>query len=213
MQFSEKMTFENHVIFILAILFAMATLLWVIYFVRNGHLVQFDQTVLHWFHKSKSPTLDYFFSTITWLGSLWVLLPAYVILTLLLSQHFEHFEKILGIGFWGSVLTTYALKYELDRKRPHFFPTINELPIDPSFPSAHTTQIVAFTLLIWLIVYHAPTLFGNLLSATLVFIALGVSLSRMYLQVHYPSDVIAGGLIAIIWSCLTVWIIKSGVIT
>jgi undecaprenyl-diphosphatase len=133
----------------------------------------------------------------------------YIVLTLLVSQHFEHFEKILGIGFWGSVLTTYALKYELDRKRPHFFPTINELPIDPSFPSAHTTQIVAFTLLIWLIVYHAPTLFGNLLTGTLVFIALGVSLSRMYLQVHYPSDVIAGGLIAIIWSFLTVWVIKS----
>jgi membrane-associated phospholipid phosphatase len=209
MQFSEKITFDIHLIFALIVVMAAGALILLIIFLRNGYLLEFDQAILHWFHKMKSPTLDYFFSTITWLGSLWVLLPLYIVLTLLLSQHFEHFEKILGIGFWGSVLTTYALKYELDRKRPHFFPTINELPIDPSFPSAHTTQIVAFTLLIWLIVYHAPTLFGNLLTGTLVFIALGVSLSRMYLQVHYPSDVIAGGLIAIIWSFLTVWVIKS----
>ena len=144
---------------------------------------------------------------------MWVLLPLYIVLTLYFLRYFEYFEKLVGIGFWGAFLTTYALKYELDRKRPHFFPTINELPIDPSFPSAHTSQIVVFTLLLWLILYSGPSVFGSIFTATLVFIALGVALSRMYLQVHYPSDILAGGLIAIIWSCIAVWIVKSGVLT
>lgn len=211
--FSEKITPDERWLLGIVLALAIGTLLLLIFFMRNGYLTQFDQTVLHWFHKIKSPTLDHFFSAITWFGSLWILLPLYIILTLLLSQHFEHFEKILGIGFWGSVLTAYALKYELDRKRPHFFPTINELPIDPSFPSAHTAQVVAFTLLLWLIVYHGYSLLGNVLTGTLVLIALGVAASRMYLQVHYPSDVLAGGLIAIIWSCISVWIVKSGALT
>ncbi|MDP2078568.1 MAG: phosphatase PAP2 family protein [Sulfuricurvum sp.] len=213
MLFSEKITPDERWLLSIVLALAIGTLLLLVLFMRNGYLTQFDQTVLHWFHKMKSPTLDHFFSAITWLGSLWILLPLYIILTLLLSQHFEHFEKILGIGFWGSVLTAYALKYELDRKRPHFFPTINELPIDPSFPSAHTAQVVAFTLLLWLIVYHGYSLLGNVLTGTFVLIALGVAASRMYLQVHYPSDVLAGGLIAIIWSCISVWIVKSGALT
>lgn len=213
MQFDGKITADERWLFSVVLAVALGAFFLLAFLMRNGYLAQFDQTVLHWFHKMKNPALDHFFSTITWLGSLWILLPLYVILALLLSQHFEHFEKVLGIGFWGSVLTTYALKYELDRKRPHFFAAIDELPIDPSFPSAHTAQIVAFTLLLWLIVYHSHTLLGNVLGGTLIFIALGVAASRMYLQVHYPTDVLAGGLIAIIWSCIAVWIVKSGALS
>ncbi len=213
MQFNEKITPDERWLLSLILLAAISAFIALTFFMRNGYLVQFDHATLNWFHKIKTPTLDHFFSSITWLGSMWVLLPLYIILTLFLSRYFENFEKLLGIGFWGAFLTTYVLKYELERKRPHFFPTINELPIDPSFPSAHTSQIVVFTLLLWLIVYTGPSLFGTLLTGSLIFIALGVVLSRMYLQVHYPTDVLAGVLIAISWSCITILIVKSGSLT
>ncbi len=213
MPFNEKITPDERWLFAVILLISMSAFVALTFMMRNGHLAQFDHDVLHWFHKIKHPMLDHFFSSITWLGSLWVLLPLYIILTVFLSRYFENFEKLLGIGFWGTVLTSYALKYEFERKRPHFFPSLNELPIDPSFPSAHTAQIVAFTLLIWLIVYNGPSLFGTVLSGTLVFIALGVAFSRMYLQVHFPTDVLAGGLIAISWSCIAVLVVKSGVLT
>lgn len=213
MPFNEKITPDEQWLFTIILIIAISAFIALTFFMRNGHLVQFDHAVLNWFHKIKNPTLDHFFSSITWLGSLWVLLPLYIVLTLFFSRYFENFEKLLGIGFWGAILTTYALKYEFERKRPHFFPSLNELPIDPSFPSAHTAQIVVFTLLLWLIVYNGPSLFGTLLTGALVFIALGVTASRMYLQVHFPTDVLAGGLIAIIWSCIAVLVVKSGVLT
>lgn len=213
MQFNEKITPDERWLLSMVLVLAISAFISLTFFMRNGYLAQFDHAVLNGFHKIKSPTLDHFFSGITWLGSMWVLLPLYIILAWFLSRYFENFEKLLGIGFWGSFLTTYTLKYELERVRPHFFPTINELPIDPSFPSAHTSQIVIFTLLLWLIVYNGPTLFGTLLTGTLVFVALGVALSRMYLQVHFPSDVIAGGLVAVIWACIAILIVKSGVLT
>lgn len=213
MQFNEKIIPDEQWLLSVILLLAISAFIALAFFMRNGYLVQFDHAVLNGFHKIKNPTLDYFFSSITWLGSMWVLLPLYIILMLSLSRYFENFEKLLGIAFWGAFLTTYTLKYEFERIRPHFFPTINELPIDPSFPSAHTSQIVVFTLLLWLIIYNGPTLFGMLLTGILVFIALGVALSRMYLQVHFPSDVIAGGLIAVIWACISILIVKSGALT
>lgn len=213
MQFNEKITSHEQWLLSIILVLAISAFIALTFLMRNGYLAQFDHAILNGFHKIKSPTLDHFFSSITWLGSMWVLLPLYIVLTLWLSRYFENFEKLLGIGFWGSFITTYVLKFEFDRKRPHFFSTINELPIDPSFPSAHTSQIVVFTLLLWLIVYNASSLFGTLFTGTLVFIALGVILSRMYLQVHFPSDVLAGGLIAIIWSCTAVWVVKSGALT
>jgi len=213
MQFNEKIIPDERWLFTIILIIAISAFIALTLFMRNGHLAQFDHDVLNWFHKIKNPSLDYFFSSITWLGSLWVLLPLYIILTLLLSHHFENFEKLLGIGFWGAILTTYALKYELERKRPHFFPSLNELPIDPSFPSAHTAQIVVFTLLIWLIIYNGPSLFGILLTSTLIFAALGVTLSRMYLQVHFPTDVLAGILIGISWCCIAILVVKSRILT
>ncbi len=209
MQFNEKITLDEQWLFTILII-AIGAFISLTLSMRNGHLAQFDESVLHWFHKIKNPTLDNFFSSITWLGSLWILLPLYIVLILTLSQYFENVEKFLGIGFWGAFLTTYVLKYQLERKRPLFFPIINELPIDPSFPSAHTSQIVTFSLLVWIIIYHGSSLFDNLLTGVLLFIALGVALSRMYLQVHFPTDVLAGALIAITWSCIALLVIKSG---
>lgn len=210
MQFYDKITLDERWFFAIVLVVALSLLTLLTLNMRSGYLAQLDQSVLASFHKMKTPSLDHFFSGITWLGSLWVLLPLYILLTLSLSRHFDNVEKILGIGFWGAVITTYFIKYTLERKRPHFFSTINELPIDPSYPSAHTAQIVAFLLLLWLIVYTGHSLFNTLLTVLFFSIAIGVSASRMYLQVHFPSDVLAGALIGIIWTCIAVLAVKSG---
>jgi undecaprenyl-diphosphatase len=210
MQFNESITADERWLFSVVLTVAISAFFPLAFLMRSGYLTHYDQGTLNWFHKIKNPTLDHFFSTITWFGSLWVLLPLYIVLTLTLSHYFENFEKLLGLGFWGAVLTTYALKFLFERKRPHFFASIDDLPIDPSFPSAHTAQAFAFTLLLWLIVYNGPTLLGTLITSGFVFIALSVAASRMYLQVHFPTDVLTGGLIAIIWGCLALLIINSG---
>ncbi|HEX5711079.1 MAG TPA: phosphatase PAP2 family protein [Sulfuricurvum sp.] len=211
MQFNERITPDERWIFSIILFIAIAGFILLTLSVRNGTLTHFDQSILTWFHKIKNPALDQFFSTVTWLGSLWILLPLYILLSLLLSNTFDNFEKVLGIGFWGATLTTYALKYTLERKRPHFFSTIYELPIDPSFPSAHTVQIITFTLLLWLIFYTASSMITIVFGTVLLLIALMVVISRMYLQVHFPSDILAGFLVAIAWVSISILVVKSGV--
>ncbi|AFV96697.1 MULTISPECIES: phosphatase PAP2 family protein [unclassified Sulfuricurvum] len=191
---------------------ALSIFILLAHYLRNDHVVYFDQTILTWFHAIRHPYLDHFFSTITWMGSLWILLPLYLLLTFTLSPHIEHFEKILGITFWGTVITVYALKFEFERKRPLFFGAINELPLDPSFPSAHTAQITAFALGLSLALIGTQTLYQSVLSSLLLLLVVSVSASRMYLQVHFPTDILAGMLIAFIWAIITGWIVKTGVL-
>src|SRR3989339_1946566 len=182
------------------------------HYLRNDHVVYFDQSVLTWFHTIRHPYLDHFFSAITWMGSLWILLPLYLLLTFTMTPHIDHFEKILGITFWGTLITVYALKFEFERKRPLFFGAINELPLDPSFPSAHTAQITAFALGLSLALAGTQTLYQGVISSLLLLLVIMVSASRMYLQVHFPTDVLAGMLIAFMWAIITGWIVKTGVL-
>ncbi|MEW5832073.1 MAG: phosphatase PAP2 family protein [Campylobacterota bacterium] len=212
MNFHEKLTPDERFLLLAVMVLALGALGALTLAVRGGHLLHLDQAVLGGFHKLKNPSLDRFFSSITWLGSLWVLLPAYVVLVLSLSKSFEHVERVMGIGFFGAIITTYVIKYLFERKRPHFFGPIGELPLDPAFPSAHTTQIIAFSLLLWIVVYTGPTLGNLVLSAVLLGISVGVVLSRMYLQVHFPTDVVAGTLIALIWAAIAVLAVKSGAV-
>lgn len=194
--------------------FAVAFIMFILlaHYLKNNHVASFDQMVLTWFHAIRHPYLDHFFATVTWMGSLWILLPLYLLLTLTISPHIEHFEKILGITFWGTLITVYALKFEFERKRPLFFGAINELPLDPSFPSAHTAQITAFALGLSLALAGTKTLYQGVISSLFLLLVLSVSASRMYLQVHFPSDVLAGILIAFMWAAITAWIIKTGVL-
>lgn len=210
MNFNAKMTPDERLIIMAVLVGALTALIALTLAMRAGHMTHVDQTLLSGFHKIKHPILDHFFSSVTWLGSLWILLPAYILLVLTLSGTFEHIERVMGIGFFGAIITTYVIKYALERKRPHFFSTINELPIDPAFPSAHTTQIIAFSLLLWIVVYNGASIGNVILTLTLIGVAGSVVLSRMYLQVHFPTDVIAGALIALIWACIAVLATKPG---
>lgn len=184
--------------------------LWLLHIgVQNHFLLSFDQKIATWFHTIRSTQLDTFFSTVTWIGSLWILLPLYLAIILLFQQYNSSLEKILGITFFGTILTTYMLKYTLDRPRPHLYAQIGELPLDPSFPSAHSAQIAAFSLGILLAVSHNTGMF-TVLAIVLGSICIFVFTSRIYLQVHFPTDVISGILVALIWGVISYWIVYKG---
>jgi membrane-associated phospholipid phosphatase len=97
---------------------------------------------------------------------------------------------------WGrataTVLATYALNTALKllvrrtRPQPAGLPALTSTPTRLSFPSAHASTSFAGA--------YAYSHLG-LPSAPLYALALGLSCSRLYLGVHYPSDILAGALL------------------
>jgi undecaprenyl-diphosphatase len=156
---------------------------------------QFDTALLGLFNDWKSSELDTFFATITWLGSLWVLVPIAVLtawkeyrrsslraclfvpLSLLLASSLAHITKII-----------------VERPRPELYPASIPVPVDWSFPSAHTMQVTA-CLLAMLLLHRTGSLFAQTLGAAVLILL--VMASRAYLQVHFPTDIVFGLVAAI----------------
>lgn len=179
---------------------------------KNGQAEGPDRVVLCWFTRVKKPVLDRFFAGLTWFGSLWVLLPASAVISLILLNNGQYFQSmIFEFGFLGAVTSTYALKYALARERPDVAPPIDGHPPDPAFPSAHTTQAFAFAFMMFLLAALEIEWISCIVWPMIV-VATGVAISRLYLQVHYPSDVLAGIIVALLWPASILYFFKIGVL-
>ncbi|MGR8942065.1 MAG: phosphatase PAP2 family protein [Gammaproteobacteria bacterium] len=154
-----------------------------------------DRHLLGLVHGFRCSWLDRFFALITWGGSLFVLAPlTAVLVTILIKQGHNGDAWLLTLSLSGAALFSRLAKLGFARPRPEYFPTIGELPADASYPSAHTAQIVAFGMALWWIAKPDKTGF-----VFYALIGMAVAVSRVYLQVHYPSDVLGGAVLAFLW--------------
>lgn len=102
----------------------------------------------------------------------------------------------------GSLLTSF-LKSGFDRPRPDLVPH-EVLVTSPSFPSGHAmmSAVVYITLGVLLARTQPRMAFRIYLISLAVFLALLVGLSRVYLGVHWPTDVLAGWALGAAWALL-----------
>ena len=161
----------------------------------------FDLHAMTWVSQHRSVFLDSFFVAVTWAGSLIVLLPVSIlIMGYLVAGDKKEAMCILGFGFGGAVTLTYLLKAIIRRPRPDVEAPLTTIPIDFSFPSAHTTQITAFCLCLILIIGPNRWSLGFWALCLAMIVLVGcVAYSRLYLQVHFASDVVAGFLLPVVW--------------
>ena len=159
-----------------------------------------DTALLSFAAAHRSEILDQLFRGITWLGSLYVLIPAGLGLISLLAYRRNRFEALLlGMGLCGAALMAHIIKRILARPRPALYPLLIELPVSDSFPSAHAAHATAFFLCLVLIVRRqAPEWAWWVACAALVVVAC-VAASRIYLQVHFPSDTLGGMVLGVLW--------------
>src|SRR6185295_6533665 len=99
----------------------------------------------------------------------------------------------LTIGSAGAGVGTYVLKHFFRRERPSVIPQLVEVS-GFSYPSGHSITATSFYLLLMFLAWrHYPSWQARVvLSACTALLIGGVCFSRLYLGVHYPSDVLSG---------------------
>ncbi len=164
-------------------------------------LTALDHAGLSLAHDLRSGPLDRAMAAVTWLGSLFVLVPMAGLAAWWLLRHGHRPEAaFIPLALIGSALLAHLVKLWVVRPRPALYPFTTALPADWSYPSAHTMQVTAAAVALFLLLLRhrtvrRPLVWAFLLAALVVW----VGLSRIYLQVHFPSDVLAGGLAAAFW--------------
>jgi len=135
--------------------------------------------------------LNLFFRTVTYLGGADVTIALTFVLMVLSTGDAKLTAITSGLSLAASHIPVHLAKEYFPRKRPYLMVEGTKCPANPlsdhSFPSGHTTAIFS---VITPYVLSNPILFIYLFP-----LAISVGLSRIYMGLHYPTDVIAGGLL------------------
>jgi undecaprenyl-diphosphatase len=173
-------------------------------FTTNSHLVvpHFDDNVRTKVQSLASPRLSDTLRVLTRLGST-VGLTAIGILVIAMFLYLRRLRYIglLLLAMAGQGVLQYAFKAFFERQRPQ--PMFDYVIGDtPSFPSGHALASTCFFgLLAYLISLEIRSTSSKLAVWMLaILIILTVGFSRIYFDVHYPSDVAAGYLAGLIWT-------------
>lgn len=164
----------------------------------------FDTEVLKIIHLISGPILDRIAVAITFMGSTYfiVLMVFTVFLSLYLSRK-KVFAWLYGGTVFSGVLLSYLFKYAIHRSRPEIWETVIEYPTY-SFPSGHTVaSAVAFWMIGWIAMRELKGR-ARLISLVFYLIPILVGFSRLYLGVHWPTDVLGG--YALAFAVLAPWI-------
>jgi undecaprenyl-diphosphatase len=167
--------------------------------VLQGDTQQFDTVIREWVHHYASANMTRAMTAFSLLG--------YDVLIVELAITFAVFAKLrwrratvwLAVAMAGSLALDLTLKFIYHRTRPSAY--FGTAPHSYSFPSGHALCSLCFYgVLAGLLSARAKSLPLRLViwfsAATLI---LAIGLSRIYLGVHYPSDVLAGYLAATVW--------------
>lgn len=167
--------------------------------VLRGDTQHFDMVIRTWVHRFASQGMTSAMKTISLLGYDILIAELLIAFGFFAWLRWRRAAVWLAVAMAGSLALDMTLKYAYHRTRPTAF--FGVAPHSYSFPSGHAlcsfcfygvlagllsarTKSLAWRLVIWIF-------------AAVLVIAIG--LSRIYLGVHYPSDVIAGYLAAAVW--------------
>ena len=179
--------------------------------VTEGVTPSFDERVLQWFQSHRTPLLDKIMVEITTLGGGVVLVMIVLVAAVFLWQTQHRWSVyLLLLGVLGGKLLNTILKQFFSRDRPSVVEWVTDVH-SASFPSGHSmSSMVVYGSIAYLVgrLDYRPALRHSIWALAAVVILL-IGISRMYLGVHYPSDVIAGFLGGLAWLGFVVASLKA----
>lgn len=157
----------------------------------------FDAPLLWQMRAIASPGLDAAMVFITRVGYQWGLIPLDIgiVVVLLLIRRWRE-AAFAALSFVGSALLNMGSKQFFQRDRPSLWESIAP-ESTYSFPSGHAMG--SMTLAATAILLAWPTRWRWPVVIVMVPFAFAVSISRVYLGVHYPSDILGGWCAALVW--------------
>lgn len=167
-------------------------------------IVAFDRQLADWLHAHQVGALTVVLRGVTALGSALVLIPlAVAVVAWLLIRRRWSEAGLIVMAIVGAELLTVGLKAGFGRERP-FFPDPLATETSFSYPSGHATVSLALCgALAVLLVRVYPARRVPLVAGAGALIAL-IGFSRLYLGVHFLSDVLAGFSAGLVWLTLCV---------
>ena len=158
-----------------------------------------EQAVLRWLHEHPLPfLLDRLMLVMPYFGTNLTMLPAMIVVGLVLWRRYKHpliAIQLLVVSI-GSLSLNPTMKHLLDRPRPAMYP-LRGMWTWASYPSGHLILTTALYFTVSMLLRDARG-WRWPFAASVVIIAL-TAYSRLYLQVHWPTDLIGGLLIGVTW--------------
>jgi membrane-associated phospholipid phosphatase len=178
---------------------------------RHDPILQRDLQVLVWLHTHGSPVFSAFLLAVSYLHSTIGVAVFTLILGIALAQrHKWYWLLALGLSVPGGMLLNVLIKLVFHRHRPVWDDPILTLATN-SFPSGHAAAAALFYgFLSVYVVSHVKELSLRVacVVASVLMVAL-VAFSRMYLGVHYLSDVLAAISMSTAWLVLCLWGVRT----
>lgn len=170
--------------------------------VRSGSTQGFDEKILVWLAGYRSPLVDSAMLELTALGTATVVLmvAGVAALFLALNKH-KSSALLLSVATAGGLILNMVLKIGFHRPRPHVV-VWGAQAFSSSFPSGHAmSAAIVYSTVAYLAARLQKRLWSKLLTMIGAFVLVAlICLSRLYLGVHYPSDVAAGVFIGLAWA-------------
>lgn len=184
--------------------------------VVDGDTVRFDDALLTWLRDSADPSrprapawVTALFTEITHLGGTVTLtLATVVVVGLLLFERKHRAATLVLLSVAGGTFISTMTKLGVDRPRPDLVPHLVEVT-SPSFPSGHAmlSAVVYLTLGAMLARFEfSRSATRGYVMAMAIALTLAIGFSRVFLGVHWPSDVLAGWCLGAAWAivCLLI---------
>ncbi len=169
--------------------------------VKENQLQQFDFMVIEFVQSRISQVLTVWMKAITFFGGKAWLVPALLVSSIAVAFFKKRYGIYLFLTTGTGALLNALLKQWFQRERPNFYTLITQGGY--SFPSGHSMSSFIFYISLAIVLAKISRWKSVDVVITILFVCLvfAIGISRIYLGVHFPSDVLAGFAAGGFWVC------------